>query len=197
MKISSPIENSGKVQQLVKTAHDLFWKHGIRRVTIEEICGKAKVSKMTFYKHFKNKIDLVIYIYDQLVAESMKRYHEIMEADIKYEEKVRRIIDLKMDQTEDLSKEFFSDIYGDDFPEIRAYIDEKSQESMQIVVNDFLRAQKKGELRKNLKPEFIHYFLNQVMLMARDKELIALYDNPQDLIMELTNLFFYGIIHRD
>ncbi len=197
MKTSMQLENSEKVQQLVKTGRDLFWMHGIRRVTIEEICSKAKVSKMTFYKHFKNKIEMIIHIYDQIVAESMKRYHEIMDQEIDYEEKVRRIIDLKMDQTEDLSKEFFSDIYSDDFPEIRAYIDEKSRESMQIIVNDFVKAQKKGELRQDLKPEFILYFLNQVLLMARDKQLMTLYDNPRELIMELTNLFFYGIIQRN
>ena len=48
-------QNNTKYQDILKTAHDLFWKFGIRRVTIEEICREANVSKMTFYKYFRNK----------------------------------------------------------------------------------------------------------------------------------------------
>ena len=47
-----------KIQQLVTTAQELFMRHGIRRVTVEEICSEANISKMTFYKYFKNKIEL-------------------------------------------------------------------------------------------------------------------------------------------
>ncbi|WP_372931944.1 TetR/AcrR family transcriptional regulator, partial [Mariniphaga sediminis] len=51
-------KKSKKYLEIMKTARELFWKHGFRRVTIQEICEKAGVSKMTFYKHFPNKIDL-------------------------------------------------------------------------------------------------------------------------------------------
>ena len=47
-----------KYLDIFKTAKDLFWKYGIKRVSIEEICKEAKVSKMTFYKFFPNKIEL-------------------------------------------------------------------------------------------------------------------------------------------
>jgi hypothetical protein len=36
-----------------------------------------------------------------------------------------------------------------------------------------------------------------MMSMAKDEELAKLYETPQDLIMELTNFFFYGILPRD
>ena len=38
-----------------KSAKTLFWKYGMARVTVEEICREAGVSKMTFYRNFKNK----------------------------------------------------------------------------------------------------------------------------------------------
>jgi len=40
-----------KYNQIIDTSKKLFWKYGIKRVTIEEICREAGVSKMTFYKH--------------------------------------------------------------------------------------------------------------------------------------------------
>ena len=50
--------NSKKIGQLVTTAQELMMRHGIHRVTVEEICSDANISKMTFYKYFKNKIEL-------------------------------------------------------------------------------------------------------------------------------------------
>ena len=47
--------NSNKSQLIVETATDLFMRYGVKRVTVEEICQTAKISKMTFYKYFKNK----------------------------------------------------------------------------------------------------------------------------------------------
>ncbi|MBE9509365.1 MAG: TetR family transcriptional regulator, partial [Bacteroidetes bacterium] len=32
-----------KFQQIITTAKELFWKFGIKRVTIEEICQEANV----------------------------------------------------------------------------------------------------------------------------------------------------------
>ena len=46
---------SVKNDQIVKIGKDLFYKYGIKRVSVEEICAKANVSKMTFYKFYNNK----------------------------------------------------------------------------------------------------------------------------------------------
>ena len=49
-----------KYDDIMSTGKDLFWKYGIRRVTVEEICEKSNVSKMTFYKYFPNKETLAL-----------------------------------------------------------------------------------------------------------------------------------------
>ena len=66
-----------------------------------------------------------------------------------------------------------------------------------IIEQRIQEAQKRGDIRKDLKPEFIMYFLNKMMELIQDEHLESLYPNPQDLIMELTNFFFYGIMPRD
>ena len=104
-------QKNPKRQQIVSTAKSLFLKFGIRRVSIEEICREAKVSKMTFYKHFNNKIDLAVFIYDQMSSEAMAEYQQIMAADIPFSEKVRKSIELKMKNTKELSQEFLTDFY--------------------------------------------------------------------------------------
>ena len=185
-----------KLQQIVVTAKTLFYKFGIRRVSVEEICREANVSKMTFYKHFSNKVELVKFIIDQLVFDGIADYRRIMDQPIPFPEKVRQSILLKMKHTDDVSREFFNDIHKYTDPEILNFFNQKAQESIRMIIHDYLEAQKKGDIRKDIKPEFIHYILNQMLPMAKDENLARLYESPQALIMELTRFFFYGILAR-
>ncbi len=73
-----------KFEQIVSTARDLFMFHGIRRITVEEICAKSGVSKMTFYKHFNNKVELAKHILNRIIAEAEEKYHGIMNQNISY-----------------------------------------------------------------------------------------------------------------
>ena len=61
-------------------------------------------------------------------------------------------------------------------------------------MNYYRKAQERGELRKGVKIEFMMYMLNQMIAMASDEKLTSLYDTGGELVMELTNLFFYGVL---
>jgi AcrR family transcriptional regulator len=63
-----------KQLQILKTGLDLFQRFGIKRVTIEEICQTANVSKMTFYKYFKNKNELVRFIWEKGVEQAVEKF---------------------------------------------------------------------------------------------------------------------------
>jgi AcrR family transcriptional regulator len=191
--MNHPIHNQ-KFKSLVSAASLLFWKFGIKRITIDEICHEAKVSKMTFYKFFNNKIDLARYVLETKMNEGISKYREIMDADIPFTKKIEMSIQLKMENTEDLSQEFLTDLYRNPNPELLEFFESRKKEFLDQILADFIKAQKSGYLRKNLKPEFILYFLNHMFEMAKDQALYSIYSNAQELIMELTNFFFYGIM---
>ena len=188
-----PVHNQ-KFMSLVNAATMLFWKFGIKRITIEEICREANVSKMTFYKFFSNKTEIAKYVLETEMDRGINKYREIMDADISFAKKVEMSVQLKMEQTEDLSQEFLTDLYRNPYPELLAFFESKKREFLNMLLADYTKAQKSGHLRKNLKPEFILYFLNHMFEMAKDKELYNMYASAQELIMELTNFFFYGIL---
>ena len=187
---------NSKMQQLLTTARELFLRYGLQRVTIEEICRTANVSKMTFYKHFRNKTDLTKHLVEQMVAENMACYREIMNQEIPFAEKVEKTIDMKLEQARDVSREYFHDVTQISDPEIAEFIAEKRREAFQEVFQDYTKAQKNGDIRKDLKPEFIIYFFNHIIEMIADERLVQLYQSPDELIMELTKFFFYGILPR-
>jgi AcrR family transcriptional regulator len=166
-------------------------------VTVEEICKEAGISKMTYYKYFSNKLELVKTIMDEILSAALKRYEEIMNLKVPYPEKVTALIELKRDQIHTMSNEFFRDYVQSADPEMINYLNQLSQENMQMFVDDFAKAQKAGDIRKEVKVEFIMYIMNQLIEMTHDDNLLNMYENPQDLVMEITNFLFYGILNRE
>ena len=187
---------SKKYKMIIETAHDLFMRYGIKRVTVEEICETAGVSKMTFYKHFKNKLDLALFILHNLVEEGINRYKRIMDQDVPYSEKAKEIIKLKLESTEDISQEMLKDLMSSTIPEVAELMQRISQENLKLFFDDMVSAQKKGEIRPDINPKLIIYMLGQMQEMAADERVLSMYESPQTLISEITNFFFYGILSR-
>ena len=186
-------KNNKKFKSTVSKAKELFWKHGIKRITIEEICSETPVSKMTFYKFFKNKNELAEFILEELMKESIEKYLEIMKQDIPFPEKTKQIILLKHESTKDISDEFLKDILQDEEQGLLKIIQVYRDKSTALVMLDIKKAQNEGWIRKDLNPEFLQYMFNDLSNKLFDPELEKLYSNKHDLIMELTNYFFYGI----
>ncbi len=46
--------------RIVKCASELFFKMGLRRVTMDDVAGECGVSKKTIYQHFKDKDTVVL-----------------------------------------------------------------------------------------------------------------------------------------
>jgi AcrR family transcriptional regulator len=193
MKASS----NPKRDQILKTGKDLFWKFGFKRVTIEEICKEAGVSKMTYYKFFSNKIEMVKVLMNSVLQESLEKYRKISDSNIPYPEKVVQMIQLKQEQIHTMSSEFFRDYVQSDDPELINFLNQLTQENLQMFTDDFKKAQDEGDIRIDLKVEFIMYVMNHLIEMAQEDALLNMYDEPQDLVMEITNFLFYGILNRN
>jgi AcrR family transcriptional regulator len=188
------VRHNKKFRDIVDTARRLFWKHGLRRVTVEEICQEANVSKMTFYKYFPNKTELGKEILNSMFEENMKVFDQLMLSDIPFEEKMHRQIKMKLEGTQDISEEFIKDIYGDPESELCMYWKKQSNKVIERVLAHYRNAQEKGWLRKDVKIDFILYMINKSFEMVNDQSLIAHYDTMQDLILEINRFFLYGIL---
>ena len=194
--MKKPVNNE-KYKAILKTAHDLFWKFGFRRVTIEEVCREASVSKMTFYRFFSNKIDLVREVVNDLFDQIDLKYRKLMAQDVPFEEKVRQQLIMKFEGTNDISAELVKDIYGDLESDIYALWKSRADNMLQTVFSDYSEAQKRGEIRKDMKLEFMIYMSNKTIEIASDPEIQAMYPDMQSVVMEIANMFFYGILPRE
>ena len=119
-----------------------------------------------------------------------------MEQDVPFSEKVEKTIEMKLQQSKDVSREYFHDLTQNPDPQIADLIAQKRQEAFLEVLNDYLGAQRRGDIRKDIKPEFILYFFNHMIEMVEDPRLTRLYDSTGELIEEMTKFYFYGILPR-
>jgi AcrR family transcriptional regulator len=95
IEINSSIK-SAKSKLIVETATDLFMRYGVKRVTVEEICKTAKISKMTFYKYFKNKKELSEYIIFSILDNAQIEFDAIWNEVSTFNQKIDQFINLKM-----------------------------------------------------------------------------------------------------
>jgi len=189
-------KRSEKFEAIAAAAKSLFWKHGIRRVTIEEICQKAGVSKMTYYKYFTNKTAIAKYLIEDLFETGIKAYKEIFNSSISYEDKVKKILELKMSNAHEMSQELLDDIYIYQDEELSETIETIKKNMIEVYLEDIRESQKTGEIRNDVKPEFMLYFLNNLTEMLTDQKLVGIYASPEQMIVEVMNFFFYGIMPR-
>lgn len=47
-------------QKILQGAYELFYRHGVKRITMDDIANHLGISKRTIYEHYKNKDDLVM-----------------------------------------------------------------------------------------------------------------------------------------
>ena len=116
-----------------------------------------------------------------------------MEADCDSGERMRRMIQLKMEGTKEISREFIEDLYTDSGSQLQLHMLLKTKESREEIVSTIKKAQQSGVLRNGFKPELLVALSTQMTVLLEDKSIMALYNSPSEIIMELTNIVAYGI----
>ena len=182
---------------LIETGHELFWKFGFRRVSVEEICKKAGISKMTFYRYFDNKTELAKRVLKKVVDEGTVKFREILTDGDTISGKMQRIIRLKMEGTSDISREFVEDVYNDTGSEIQQFMIKLTADTWMGVIEEFRDAQKRGIFRQDFKPEILLAMSRGITEMVANPQLNALYSSTQEMIVEIVNLMTYGIAPRE
>lgn len=72
-------ETSEARQRILETADRLFYQDGIRSVGIDRIIAEAGVAKMSLYKHFPSKDDLILAVLQYREVEVLAFFRSAME----------------------------------------------------------------------------------------------------------------------
>ncbi len=181
-----------KYQKIYEAAKDLFLKFGLRRVSVDEICRSAGVSRMTFYKFFRNKLDAAKKILDDLVVRAERRYDEIMAGPVSFGEKIEQVLKLKVGYGHEYGELVMQLLTAGD-AEAKAYIQQMFQKYKQASLQLLEQGKKEGVIRADLNPEFYLYTLEHMQTMLTDERLQAIFPDARERSSELAKFWFYGM----
>jgi AcrR family transcriptional regulator len=176
-----------KKTQIIKTATDLFFRFGSKRVTVEEICETAGVSKVTFYKYFNNKVDLIRHIRDELIGVAFAKFDEISAMDIDYPEKIELMTRWRIEFFSQMKNEFIHELFT---------LDEVVDEVKRRYLKNISDAQEKGEIRSDLSPEFIWLVSEKLTGIVRDESWKTVFKDYGEFQKQMRTLFFFGLLAR-
>ncbi len=183
-----------KEEILIEAGRELMFRHGIRRVSIEEICRVAKVSKVTFYRIFPNKLDLAARIIQDTMNASIKHFSNIIDSDRSAEEIVTTIVREKKKLANQMCPELVQEMYDPDFG-LKDLLDELTQKGMAEFQRFIVHRQNTGEIRASLDPEFVYMMILKMQELVADEAFVALFSSTGEMTAEVNNFLFYGIMN--
>lgn len=178
---------SPKYMRLLEVSKELFFKYGVKRVTVEEICQKANISKMTFYKYFSDKIQLAGLIRDELNDQGFAAFNEINNLDISFPEKIDLITRWRTDFFSKMTNEFIEDML-----DIEDTTEKMKKHYMKVITD----SQEKGEIRKELSPELIWLVTEKLNELIKDGSWKRVSPDIVTFQQQMRRLYFYGLLER-
>ena len=180
-----------KQLQLIETAQELFFNYGVSRVTVEEICKTAKISKMTFYKYFADKWAIAKAVLDYLINAGLKTYYQLLEEPIPFDQKVEQILMISDSRVHALGSAYINDLMKPDSP-LYEYFTEQ-QKKMRVLSVEFLQqAQEKGLINTEIKIPVALFLLDRLSELLNEPGFIQIIPDIEERAAEIAKFFFHG-----
>lgn len=179
-----------------QAAKDLFWEHGINHTNVNKISKAADISRMTFYREFANRDELIHEVVTDLFDEIATGMISIFEKEIPFLEKINELVYQNYKITSNISAEMLIDLNKQKNPQLKAFIDEKQNNNKKLFFDILSKEQKKGNVRNDFSVEFIAYFMDKIYELMFDKKLEEMFKSPDEIIDAITKMFFFGIVKR-
>lgn len=183
-----------KKEQIEHKATELFWKHGFKKVTIDEICKKANVSRKTFYTFYENKLALVIYLMKKMTDEAFAESRKILEEEGTFAEKIEKSLNQKVKRSKSMSMEFVADFYNPEAAEILECFNQIMADSMTMLVDFLQKAQVAGEMNPDLNLNYVLWLIQKQVEFCSSPELMSMFPDVETMTRQLTQSLIYGIL---
>lgn len=182
-----------KQTQIKQAARHLFIRHGIRRVSVEEICKAAQVSKATFYKAYANKSALAVELVDEILNELFARTEALMQADQPFAERMTRMMTMELEASKELGASLLQELYTTEDPGLQALMQRAMAEGYQMALDFLAQGQRAGVLNPDFSPELFLYLMELGDKMYRDPRLLELEPDLLRRTRLMQDFMMYGL----
>ncbi|MCK9290332.1 MAG: TetR/AcrR family transcriptional regulator [Candidatus Riflebacteria bacterium] len=182
-----------KQRDIFEAAKRLFYKFGVKKVTVEEICEEANASKMTFYKYFSNKMELAKAVIDDFYESGIEKHEAMMQSDIPVEEKFRKTFELKIENALTVEMDFVSTLFIQADAELLKHLEQWTKRRIEITKDWFEQMQQNGLVMKELNFPIFMVYTESLQNFVMNEETMSFFGTTEKLAGAVSRIFLYGI----
>lgn len=183
-----------KKEKIENIARELFLKHGFKKVTIDEICKKAHVSRKTYYTFYENKIALVMFVIDDISSDTIRKFKTVIEGEGTFAEKMEQSLELKYQFSKTITMEFVADFFDPGATEILEYWQKMMLQSMNLLTEFLKEGQRTGEMNPDLNLNYVMWYFQKISEVIKSPEIAGMFANPEEMVKQVSKTMIYGIM---
>ncbi|TGK44609.1 TetR/AcrR family transcriptional regulator [Leptospira andrefontaineae] len=186
-------------ERIFEKSFELFLRYGFAKTRMEEIARTLRISRKTLYKHFANKHELL----KEVMTDKHLRIHGRIEGifqdpDKSIKEKIQSMRGCLSSEIPHGMNEFLREI-RDQAPDIWKQIQSLKEKNINRTMRKMIETGiKNGEIRSDVNPDIVLLIHSAASEAMFDPNFLA--QTPysiRDLVQELDNIIFYGIVKRE
>ena len=177
-----------KRQDIMRAAKALFVKHGIDRVTVDEIASTARVSKVTIYNHFGSRENLIQELILDILQDENEHLQYIAESDQSPADKIEAVMMMKIEGHETGNRGLILDAADRD-ADLKLKMEKAVQEGKKWMAEIYKQARSEGKADEKVTADTFYAYLEMMAAFACSAGLL---ENGQPT-EELRALFWNGI----
>ena len=181
-------------ERIIKEARGLFFKLGIRSVTMDDIAAQVGMSKKTLYQHFADKDELV----DNLVDEEVNLMQQETMACINNSSNAIEEIFISMEMANKhftkMNPMVLFDLHKFHFSSFQKFMDHKNTFLIKVIMDNLKRGIEECNYRADTKVDIIARYRLQMLMLPFDMEAFPpMQYNLIDVSNTMIENFLYGL----
>ncbi len=182
-------------KRIIEEAGNLFFKYGVKRITMDEVSNRLGMSKKTVYQYFKDKNELVSEATRLHLEKEKVEFDDIYQNSSNSIDELYSVSKCVRKSINDLNPTVLFDLKRFYPRSYSHWLEFKEDHVFQSIINNLERGIKDGHFRKDLNTE--------VLANLRLWEIQSLFDSEsfprekfdfREVQMQLFNHFVFGIV---
>ena len=183
---------------LKQVATELFYQQGWRLTSVAEICRVAGVSRVTFYKYFPTKQDLVKSIFEEQKNNMRQEFDRLLATKADLATVIQQILTMQQESMSTLySAAVLHDLNHDKDETLQDFFRQMVQEKYHYMHYFFSTLQKRKSIRNDFPVILIDVLIQKMDEMIHSSVLQQHYaGKEQQLFKDVLQLFLHGLTYQ-
>ena len=188
------MSESATNERILDMAESMFFRYGIRSVTMEDIARELSISKKTIYQFFKDKDEIVLKVSQQIFAKEQDKMHQIHEQGENVIHEMVLISRYIREHVAEANPSAMHDLQKF-YPEAWQTFLVFKQESLRLIESTLTKGMSEGYFRPDINPKILAILRSETIELSFNQQLFPRSEfNAQEVQGQLFEQFINGIL---